>query len=266
MNEPDLALVCDPETHDPLQLGTDALVNPKTGRRYPMREGIPVFIGAVSGPNRKYQKMYDRLAPGYDIADLLGRCYLWLRREKDYREGFIDALELPPAGRVLDVSVGTGLSIPYFSPAMEVHGLDLSWGMLKRCRKNLVKWRRTAALSQGEGERLPFRDDSFDAVLHVGGINFFNDKAKAIREMVRVARPGARIVIVDETEKAVKGGYERNPLIRTYYQGREKPVGCPIDHVPPGMLEVQAEEQFAGRIYRLSFRKPRVTFPSPLPS
>jgi len=265
MHESSLSLLCDPETRDPLRLGTDALVNPKSGRCYPLREGIPVFIEAASGLNRKYQQMYDRIAPGYDLADRLGRFYLWLKREEDYRQGLINELELPSAGRVLEVSIGTGLNVPYFPVGVGVFGLDLSWGMLKKCRKNLIKWKRTAELLQGEGERLPFKDDSFDAVLHVGGINFFNDRAQAIREMVRVVRPGAKIVIVDETEKAVKGGYEKTPLIEGYFKGRDKAVRCPIDLVPPGMPEVQADELFGGRIYRLSFRKPRITCPSPPP-
>jgi len=63
-----LDLLADPETHDPLELGDNCLINPKSGRRYPIRDGIAVFLQEVSGPNRKYQTMYDRLAPGYDFA------------------------------------------------------------------------------------------------------------------------------------------------------------------------------------------------------
>ena len=50
----------------------------------------------------------------------------------------------------------------------------------------------------GNAECLPFADESFDVVFHVGGINFFNDRAKAIREMIRVAKPGSKILIADE--------------------------------------------------------------------
>jgi SAM-dependent methyltransferase len=79
---------------------------------------------------------------------------------------------------------------------------------------------------------LPFRDAIFDCVFHVGGINFFSDKARAIAEMVRVARPGTKIVIVDETEKVVSEMYRKIPVTRSYFADRDEAVSCPIDLVP----------------------------------
>lgn len=64
--------------------------------------------------------------------------------------------------------------------------------------------RGSAAARRGSGRAaragllLQLQDASFDALLHIGGINFINDKAKAIAEMIRVARPVTRIVICDE--------------------------------------------------------------------
>jgi len=46
---------------------------------------------------------------------------------------------------------------------------------------------------------LPFADNTFDIVFHNGGINFFNDKALAMNEMLRVAKPGSKLLIADET-------------------------------------------------------------------
>ncbi len=53
-------------------------------------------------------------------------------------------------------------------------------------------------LVQCEAETLPFHDAQFDAVLSIGAFNYFNDPAGALREMIRVGRPGATIVISDE--------------------------------------------------------------------
>lgn len=258
MNARATEIFCDPGTHEPLELRGGALVNPKNGRSFPLREGIPVFVRDTTGPNEKYQRLYDRIAPVYDWGDVLMRLYLWLQREKEsYRQSIIDALELPSTGVALEVSIGTGLSAPHFPPGIELFGLDLSWGMLRRAKKNLLKWRRPAELCQGEAENLPFKDGVFDAVLHVGGINFFNDKARAIREMIRVAKPGAKIVIIDETEEAVKNGYERMPVVRNFFKGRERVVACPLGDVPAEMTDVTTKELFGGKIYRLTFRKPR---------
>jgi len=253
MNQQSLGLLCDPDTHARLELAGDALVNPETGTRFPVREGIPIFLRDVEGLNRKYQTMYDRLAPGYDISE---RLYLWIMRKPDFRLEYTGELEVPPGARVLEVSVGTGGNLRHLRLDAEIFGLDLSWGMLYRCVRNLRKWHRAAELFQGEAERLPFVDAAFDCVFHVGGINFFNDKSRAIEEMIRVARPGTKIVIIDETDKVISGMYSKNPLTRKYYQGAEGAAFCPVGLVPPAMTEVQSRLIVQGRMYCLTFRKP----------
>ncbi len=248
-----LSLLCDPDTHAGLELAADALVNPESGTRFPIRDGIPVFVRDVQGLNRKYQTMYDRLAPGFDIAE---RLFYMVVRKPSHRLEYISELEIPSGARVLEVSVGTGANLRYLPADIEFMGLDLSWGMLGKCRHNLKKSGRSAELFQGEAERLPFRDAIFDCVFHVGGINFFNDKARAIGEMIRVAKPGTRVVIVDETEKAVSGMYRKNPMTREYVEGDEKKAFSPIELVPEGMREIQAREIAGGKMYCLTFRTP----------
>ena len=253
MDERALPLLCDPETHDALELSASTLHNPKSGRRYPIRDGIPIFFGALSGSNKKYQEPYDRIALFYDPAEAL---YRWLFRKPDLRTDYLKELEVGTGARVLEVSVGTGANIPRPPSDSEVFGLDISWGMLKRCRKHLAKWKRTAELFQGEAERLPFRDGIFDVVFHVGGINFFNDRARAIAEMIRVAKAKTKVVIVDETEKVVKEIYEKTPITKKYFQKRQGSVSSPVDLVPHDMLDITSKEIGDGRLYCLSFRKP----------
>ncbi len=248
-----LALLCDPETHEALEFQTDALVNVRSGKRYPLRDGIPDFLGAVSGQNKKYQELYDRIAVFYDLAE---KVYLWAKRKQDFRRVYLDELEIPSGARVLEVSIGTGANLRHLPASVACFGLDLSWGMLRKCRKNLRKWNRAADLFHGEAERLPFRDAVFDVVFHVGGINFFNDKAGAIEEMIRVARPGTKIVVVDETEKVVKEQYEKTPLVGKYYKKRAETVTDPALLVPCNMREVSCKEILDGKTYCLTFRKP----------
>jgi SAM-dependent methyltransferase len=99
-------------------------------------------------------------------------------------------------------------------------------------------------------------------VFHVGGINFFNDRARAIREMIRVARPGSLLLISDETEKHVKGVYEKQP--GGLFKNRKEPVSPPIDLVPPEMTEVHLEVLRGGDTYALTFRKPAANAGRPL--
>ncbi len=77
-----------------------------------------------------------------------------------------------------------------------VVGLDVSTYQLGNCQRR--NGQRDLRLILGEAEDLPFQDGQFDAVLSIGGFNHFNDPEKALREMARVARPGAQVVISDE--------------------------------------------------------------------
>jgi ubiquinone/menaquinone biosynthesis C-methylase UbiE len=129
--------------------------------------------------------------------------------------------------------------------------------MLANCQDNLRRWQMDADLYLGNAESLPFTDSSFDVVFHVGGINFFNNRAKAIREMIRVAKPGCLLLIADETEKHVKAVYEKGPGGHLY-KNRKEPVSAPIDLVPLEMQEIHLEIGRTGEWYMLTFRKPAI--------
>ncbi|WP_037283122.1 class I SAM-dependent methyltransferase [Saccharibacillus sacchari] len=220
---------------------------------------IQRFPGAEQtiGDNDKYRKMYDRIAPFYNLSN---KIYFRLKfgGEAAYRNQFLSELEIPDGGRVLEVSCGTGDNFPYLPENIDLHGLDLSLGMLQACRKHLRKWNRTASLYHASAEALPFGDNSFDTVYHVGGINFFNDGAGAVKEMIRVAKPGTKIVIVDETERLASGTYEKIPFVGKRFKNRTD-IRIPIELVPPGMLEVNAREICDGLMYCLTFRLPSDT-------
>jgi demethylmenaquinone methyltransferase/2-methoxy-6-polyprenyl-1,4-benzoquinol methylase len=110
-------------------------------------------------------------------------------------------LRLKPGDRVLEVCVGTGTNLPliakHIGPAGRIVGLDISRGMLGVCQRKAARLGFEAQLTEGEAGHLPFGDDTFDAVLHHGGIAEFGDKQAAINEMFRVVRPGGRILICD---------------------------------------------------------------------
>jgi ubiquinone/menaquinone biosynthesis C-methylase UbiE len=165
-------------------------------------------------------------------------------------------LEVKPGDAVLETSIGTGLNLKYLPRGVRLFGLDLSAEMLSSCQANLRRWGLDADLFLGNAESLPFADSSFDVVFHVGGISFFNDQAKAIREMIRVAKPGTLILISDETEEYAQKTYERIPITSSYYKNRKQPVKVPIDLVPAEMEEVHLEMIKGGMFYAITFRKP----------
>jgi ubiquinone/menaquinone biosynthesis C-methylase UbiE len=248
-----LSLLCDPDTRYDFEVEGSTLRNTATGRVYPIRDGIPLFVSTLTGPNLKYQALYDRIAPGYDLAEAFYRTIL---RRPDFRPEIIAELEVASGMRVLEVGVGTGANLRYLPNDIDFYGLDLSWSMLRRCRKNLRKWRRKAHLFHGQASRLPFRAEVFDCVFHLGGINFFSDPDRAIREMIWVAKPGTKIVIADETEKVAKELYQKNSSTQADLPPGTQNVRCPIGLVPEDMEEIRAREVADGKFYVLTFRKP----------
>jgi ubiquinone/menaquinone biosynthesis C-methylase UbiE len=246
----------DPIDHGPLTAEPSGFRNPRNGWLYPLRDGIPVFLtsGAIEGPNARYQNLYDRFAPFYDLAtSLYARWKSGADRVR--RNIYLQDLELRDGDLFLEVSVGTGANWPYLNPKLEFYGLDLSAGMLTRCRSHARRLKLNFQLCQSLAEHLPFPDSSFDSVFHAGGINFFTDPGAALAEMVRVARPGSRIVVCDETEALAKR-YENKFMGSAFFKNRPRTIVAPAGILPPGMAEVAVREICDGELYVLTFRKP----------
>ncbi len=256
-----LSLLRDPVGLEPLELDGDHLVNKASQRRYPIVESIPVLLHSAGlGPqNLKFQRMYDCMSYGYDLVQKVGDLYL-RGKLSELRRQLASKLSLKPGDRFLYTSIGTGVDLPYFAEQVdlkrvELVGVDLSMGMLRRCRARIGPYPGTSLLVQANAERLPLADQSFDVVLHLGGINFFDQPALAVKEMVRVAKPGALILIGDETKDVVTSNYQRNPLTRSYF--KDAPTDFrPREWVPPGVSDPVYEEVWNGKGYLLTFHAP----------
>ncbi len=247
-----------PFTGDPLHVVSEehreALVS-NSGERFPVRDGIPTFLKPedLTGDDGKYNHLYETIGGFYDDIQRVFLALAGVDRDAHFRS-YMNRLEVKPGDTVLETSVGTGLNYKYLPRDVKRSGLDLSPEMLANCQRNLRRWDLDADLYLGNAESLPFADETFDVVFHVGGINFFNDRARAIREMIRVAKPGSLLLISDETEKHVKGVYEKQP--GGLFKNRKEPVSPPVDLVPPAMTEVHLEVLRGGDTYALTFRKP----------
>jgi ubiquinone/menaquinone biosynthesis C-methylase UbiE/uncharacterized protein YbaR (Trm112 family) len=260
-----VSLLCKPGTHEPLCLDSEpgpdgsaqeVLFGVNSGERFRVRDGIPLLLdeSKISGFNQRYQGFYNRVARGYDGAIKLF-AYLAGGGEENFRREFLRELEIQDGDRVVEVSIGTGTNLHYLPAKATYFGLDLSWGMLKRCQQNLKRWQQEAELILGNAEELPFQDEAFDSVFHVGGINAFNDQAKAICEMIRVAKVGTKIMIVDETAKLMES-IAWMPTARKWLQEHGERFSPPVGLVPEEMRDVQIKEFAKGNMYCLTFRKP----------
>jgi ubiquinone/menaquinone biosynthesis C-methylase UbiE/uncharacterized protein YbaR (Trm112 family) len=230
-------------------------------RSYPIGDGIARFLAPdeLEGLNLRFARFYKRYARFEPFLDKLA--FLPLGGERKARAVILHRLELT-GGPVLEVSVGSGGNLPYLfeSPEMgEVCGLDMSAAQLDRCRRLVTTRGWPVDLLLGQAEALPFKAGSFDVVFHVGGINFFSDKKRAIDEMIRVARPGSKIVIADESERVARNVARLLRLSR-WNQGRKVDTSVPVHLVPDTMEEIRVEGIWRrhghDHGYCLEFRKP----------
>jgi phosphatidylethanolamine/phosphatidyl-N-methylethanolamine N-methyltransferase len=100
---------------------------------------------------------------------------------------------------VLDLGIGTGQSLNYYPlDRGRIVGIDLSSGMLRECRKKISeRGLKRATVFQANALQLPFADSTFDTVFISHVISVVSDPARLIREAQRVAKPGARILILN---------------------------------------------------------------------
>jgi len=230
-------------------------------RSYIIKNGITRFIDLqeLQGFNRRFARFYNRWSRFETIFDRLS--FLPMGGERKARTEILHKLELNN-GQVLEVSIGSGGNLPYLfeSPKVaDVYGLDISVRQLANCRRLVTNRGWPVELFLGKAEELPFKSDSFDSVFHIGGINFFSEKKKAIDEMIRVARPGTKIVIADESEQVAQTMARFFRLSRSV-QDNKVDTSVPVHLVPETMKEVRVDGIWKthGRYhgYCLEFRKP----------
>jgi len=251
-------LAC-PTCHISLTLRGESLHCTQCQRTYPIVDGIPHFIEQqeLTGMNQRFSRMYDWFSWGYRAFSKIAFTALGMSEEQARRE-VTDRLE-PQGGCVLEVSIGPGVNLPYLvgrPDVGEIFGLDISPGQLQRCQEYAASQEWDVQLHLGNAEQLPYPDNTFEGVFHLGGINFFNDKQAAIDEMIRVAKPGTRILICDENEKGAQA-YERFlPRFKRTFEGQREVVAVPMDLIPPEMQEVRLFDVWKGWMYCIEFRKP----------
>ena len=155
-------------------------------------------IEAVKAAYRRYARIYDVvfgavLQPG--------------------RKAVLDALKLRSGDRVLEVGVGTGISLPLYPRAVRITGIDVSREMLERARARVARAGLTnvEALLEMDAESMAFPDATFDKVVAMYVVSVVPRPARLLEELHRVCRPDGEIFIVNhfQSENPVMGTLER---------------------------------------------------------
>jgi phosphatidylethanolamine/phosphatidyl-N-methylethanolamine N-methyltransferase len=135
-------------------------------------------------------RLYRELVPAYEA--------LWPMLAKRRILMAIRALNLKPGQQVLEVGVGTGMSLSAYPRSVQVTGVDLSEDMLAQAERQIREeaW-ENINVAQMNAEHLEFDDSTFDFVTSFHVISVVSDPRRMMREMLRVCKPGGRILIIN---------------------------------------------------------------------
>lgn len=150
------------------------------------------------------QKAYRRYAQVYDFY--FGALF------QPGRQAVIEKMDCRPGDRILEVGVGTGLSLPLYPSDVQVTGIDISVEMLERAKKRVQRenLRHVVALEVMDAEQMQFEDNSFDKVIAMYVASVVPHPVRLINEMQRVCKEGGELFIVNHFKHTnpIIGGLE----------------------------------------------------------
>jgi demethylmenaquinone methyltransferase/2-methoxy-6-polyprenyl-1,4-benzoquinol methylase len=147
--------------------------------------------------------MFDTVAEKYDVTNDV----LSLGQDRLWRRAVVKAVDAKRGERILDIAAGTGTSSePWADQEIEVVPADFSLGMLRVGRRR----RPDMAFTAADAMSLPFADESFDVVTMSFGLRNVADAGTALREFLRVTKPGGRLLVCEFSQPV-------NKTFRTVY-------------------------------------------------
>lgn len=156
-------------------------------------------VDRPASPRKRHAlALFENLPGAYDRMGAV----LSFGQDPRWRRAMVEAVDPRPGQRVLDVATGTGLVASELvrSGGCDVVAVDQSEAMLAGARARLASHPELAqriTFVHGEAERLPFRDDEFDALTFTYLLRYVDDHAATMRELVRVVKPDGRVGMVE---------------------------------------------------------------------
>ena len=191
----------DPETKEKLILSENGSLTNMSGKEYDVNDGIPNLTKITDKDRNEYAiSLFAKESGEYDDYHYL-TYKLFKSNEDDVRNSIIDKLHIDGKKgiRVLELSAGTGrdsvLIKKRIAEGSEFHVQDISLDMLK-VLKNKFKSGQVI-ITQSNAEALPYPAQYFDAIYSYGGVgmSLYSDVKAQMKEIIRVTKPGARVVI-----------------------------------------------------------------------
>ena len=263
MNAPHLEALKCPRCGKKLHLNgivDDKEIVCEKGHIWPVTNSIPSLVHPpMTEEDAKWIADYDEMAENYDELVLEYNDWLGIDLMKE-RENFHLFIPIEGPVRIIDVSIGTGANFIALNNKFKdqmgrfnLHGMDLSTGMLKVSSSKFIKIKLAVSLTHGSVFNIPYQKNFFDIVLHSGGINTFSDIPGALNEMLRIAKPGGLIIVVDEGLSPLKRETEEGKAImkaNTLFAAKP-----PLEHIPEKAKDVEVTYVMNETFYQIVFKK-----------
>lgn len=203
-------------------------------------------LSAISLETSFVEGVYEKMASVYDVFFGLP---LHHGRAKAIRR-----MAIKPGDQILEVGVGTGISLPMYPRTCSVVAIDLSDGMLERARTRVEQYSlRNVRLIQMDATQLTFPDNSFDIVYAPYFISCVPDPLAVTREMRRVCKPGGRLVFLNHflSANVVGSTLERAIAPLTMRLGFKSDFDLPAFLAQTGLRAASIEKVNVPRIWSL---------------
>ena len=239
---------------------------------FPVIDGFPNFVPThnLSDKTKSVVAFYDDRSETYDQ-------YLHLtfhthdEDENKVRNGLIDLLELNPDSTVLEIAAGSGRDSEIIAGRLGAKGKlflqDISSGMLSKARERMQGCTIPVSYALADASALPYADNSVDCVYSFGGLGEFADIRSALAEMVRVCKPGGKIVVGDESIPVWLRNTEFAKILSTTNPQFMAPL--PLEQMPVEARQVCVRWIIGGVFYVIDFRvgngAPEGNFDYPIP-
>ncbi len=192
--------------------------------------------------NERLRRIYDEWEPR--LGGPVDRALLGRLRRRALRGA---------RGRVLEIGIGSGASLPYYPPGCDITGVDLSRVSLQCARSQARELGLQATLIEGDAQALPFEDASFDTCASQLTLCTIPDPLAALRELRRVCRPGSSVLLMEHTTSTL---FLLAPLCRSVGPLLCRPLGChpnrPMEElVERAGLRLEVTERHVAGIVRL---------------
>lgn len=211
------------------------------------------------GKKEQVAHMFDNISKRYDLLNHL----LSLGIDIIWRKKAIKMLKKDQPKEILDIATGTGdfaLEALALNPK-KVVGIDISEGMLAIGREKMKRKGVSDVidLQSGDSENLQFEDNSFDAVIASFGVRNFENLEKGLAEMLRVLRPGGRLVIIEFSKP---GMFPFKQLYSFYFSTVLPKIGKLISkdrsaytYLPESVQEFPYGDRFLGILQNVGYKK-----------